>query len=568
MDWKDMHPSQIVYVAISVFLLRAVIRKAYSLVKAFWVIRTCPGRYLTLFNPHLLTTNAVAPFFPRQGQFGHYPTTFDFYAKHGSTCLSTVVLSDSTLVYWTCDAEAFKVVSGEVGGIYEKDMAVYHSWTGPGFNFLGDNVIGSHGKTWKRHRMIANPAFSESNISLVWRETIRVLNEWTTSVERSAVDGWFELDAFEELKQLTTLVFASAAFGRRDPWKPAEGDTSTNSLSYLLSTAEQFVVAKILIPEWVYRLTDNFYVPGLSPLLNLTKTIYQALSEQILEIISASRANLLEKKDSDGALLKAFIEANTNFESDSLNGVDRLSQKHLTDQELLANMFIFMIAGHETTAATVSFALIYLALYPEMQDKVFSEVCQVWPNGVPNTVEDADNRRTYPKLTYTTAFVNETLRHHPAGSRLGRVVLEDTTLPARRFHRTAGDSYETQPYTIPIPSGSKILLDFGALHTNPLYWGDDAAEFNPDRFVDTESYRWPREAFMPFSYGPRSCIGQRFAMTESVSMLAHMVRKFRVVVPEDLVGRPLEDQKRVLLQWKPQLANIPVNARIRLYRRV
>ncbi|KAK7038732.1 hypothetical protein VNI00_010617 [Paramarasmius palmivorus] len=538
---------------------QAAVRKIYSVIVAFRTLGACPGRYPILFSPHLLTTNAMAPYFPFRGWFGHYFTTFDFYARHGSTCLSSVVLSDSTPVYWFSDAEAFKVVSTEIGVLYEKDMVLYDSSTGPGFNFLGDNIVGSCGKAWKRHRMIANPAFSESNISLVWRETIRILNEWTSALQQSTENGSTELKIFNTLKHVTTMVFTSAAFGKHCAWSES-AVASKQDVVDLLSTAERLYMAKILLPEWIYIFAGMVHIPGLSPLLDLTQRTYRALDDQIRELISASRADLLDERTmdrSEGALLRAFVKANMVFQEDSPGSKDQ--RRHLTDQELLADMFAFLLAGQETAAATTSMALAYIALYPELQDRVFHEVCQVWPAGPPQEVDEMDNRTTYPRLKYTTAFVNETLRHFPAGSRLGRVVLRDTALPAQRFYRDSEGLYKTQPYSVPITKGSKILLDFGALHMNPLYWGDDAVDFNPDKFIDTDSYRWPREAFMAFSHGPRNCIGQRFAMTEVVCILAYITRKYRVVVPDGLAGKP-----EVLLEWKPQTANVPLNARVKL----
>ncbi|KAK7038731.1 hypothetical protein VNI00_010616 [Paramarasmius palmivorus] len=419
----------------------------------------------------------MAPYFPFRGWFGHYFTIFDFYARHGSTCLSSVVLSDSTPVYWFSDAEAFKVVSTEIGVLYEKDMVLVHFNylnvdAGPGFNFLGDNIIGSYGKAWKRHRMIANPAFSESNISLVWRETIRILNEWSSTKQQPTEDGSMELQLFDTLKHITTVVFTSAAFGKHSTLNASASDveaTSKQDIANLLSTAERVIMAKMLLPEWIYTFASMVHIPGLSPLLDLTQRTYRALDDQIRELISASRADLLEQgttDSSEGALLKAFVKANMIFQEDSSGNTDSDRRRHLTDQELLADMFAFLLAGHETAAATTSMALAYIAVYPELQDRVFHEVCQVWPAGPPQAADEMDNRTTYPRLKYTTAFVNETLRHLPAGSRLGRVVLRDTVLPAQRFYRDSKGVYKTQPYSVPIAKGSKILLDFGALHMN------------------------------------------------------------------------------------------------------
>jgi len=106
------------------------------------------------------------------------------------------------------------------------------------------------------------------------------------------------------------------------------------------------------------------------------------------------------------------------------------------------------------------------------------------------------------------------------------------------------------------------------LHMNPLYWGDDAAEFKPERFIDTESYQWPRNAYLPFSGGARSCIGQRFALAETVGILASVVRRYQIRVPDDLVKKPFEEQKEILLEWTTGITLTPLNARVKLCRRV
>jgi cytochrome P450 len=118
-----------------------------------------------------------------------------------------------------------------------------------------------------------------------------------------------------------------------------------------------------------------------------------------------------------------------------------------------------------------------------------------------------------------------------------------------------------------------------------IHWGEDVPEFKPERFIDTESYRWPREAcesytlchtslFLlshlkhplvnAFASGPRSCIGQRFAVTESVCILAHIVRRYEILVPEDLDSKTPAEQRKSLLQWTPGITITPRNARVRL----
>lgn len=118
-----------------------------------------------------------------------------------------------------------------------------------------------------------------------------------------------------------------------------------------------------------------------------------------------------------------------------------------------------------------------------------------------------------------------------------------------------------------------------------IHWGDDVAEFKPERFIDTEIYRWPRDACAyhgfitfnlslvhsavnAFSSGARSCIGQRFAVIEGVCVLAHLTRRYEILLPKDLEAKSFEEQKRILLKWKPDPSAKPKDARVRFRRRL
>lgn len=137
------------------------------------------------------------------------------------------------------------------------------------------------------------------------------------------------------------------------------------------------------------------------------------------------------------------------------------------------------------------------------------------------------------------------------------------------------------------PSSCFFSIFFEAdRHETAIHWGEDAAEFVPDRFIDTETYHWPREAckhlhphpfpgffniaftVMAFSEGPRACIGQRFAVAEATCIIAKLVRNFEVLVPEELQGKSMAEQRRALLAWAPGVTTVPTGARVRFRRRV
>jgi len=261
------------------------------------------------------------------------------------------------------------------------------------------------------------------------------------------------------------------------------------------------------------------------------------------------------------ALLKNLVEANIQGEGD----------KRLTDGELLSNIFIFLLAGHETTAHTLSFAIILLSLHPEIQRTMYEEVCSVWPNGCPAS---SNYKEDYPKLKYTLAVFHETLRLFPSVTRIPKQVTSDTSLPARRF--SPGSAAEialgvSTPFQVAVPKGSVVVLDIIGTHTNPLHWGADAHEFKPERFIDTESYRWPRDAFYAFSAGQRACIGQYFAVAEGVCILANLVQHYEVLLPTPAnakVQKMTESERRDwMLEWSQAITMAPVRDLIRLRRR-
>jgi len=230
--------------------------------------------------------------------------------------------------------------------------------------------------------------------------------------------------------------------------------------------------------------------------------------------------------------------------------------------------FTFIHAGHETSAHALSFAVAFLALYPDVQQKAYEETLEIWPDGCPTDASPSSYKEFMSKLPYTLAIFYEALRLFPTASRICKIARTDTTLTAHRFTSSpSGEIRDITPFAVSVKEGSILVIEVMALQMSPLYWGPDTNEFKPERFVDTEEYRWPRDAFFAFASGPRSCIGQRFALVEGVCLLANLVRSFEVLLPTPLLAKPFEEQKRLLLKWQPRVITTPMNCAVRLRRR-
>ncbi|MBC9725516.1 cytochrome P450 [Streptomyces sp. TRM68367] len=175
--------------------------------------------------------------------------------------------------------------------------------------------------------------------------------------------------------------------------------------------------------------------------------------------------------------------------------------------ELREQVLIFLLAGHETTATALAFALDLLARHPEEQGRVREEVDRVLggpggPGGRAPTAADM------AELSYLTMVLKEAMRLYPSAPVVGRRSVADAEIDGVR-----------------IPAGADILVIPWVTHRHPDYW-PDPDRFDPERFTPEAEAGRPRYAWLPFGGGPRACIGQHLSMLESVLGLAVLLRAF------------------------------------------
>ncbi|EKM76767.1 hypothetical protein AGABI1DRAFT_131058 [Agaricus bisporus var. burnettii JB137-S8] len=521
-----------------------------------------PTSALTLFNPFRPISLAIGSFYPFKNQLGNMFARFSLYKKYGSTCLVSATFWDAIPTYWFADADALKTITSD-RFTFMKDVEAYET-----LNVYGHSIVGQEGTEWKRHRAVAMNAFNEANNALVWRESTRTVNKWFTQIDAVPLDE--SIDLLRDLTRATLLIIGSAGFGRHAPWVEDSSSLSHKvNLSSAVEEATAQLLPRILIPKFIWNAItqNNVYIPFFKPVVDKAQDALEVLRGHMAEIISEARSRLIndEKDNEDGAaLLKNLVEANMmTFEQGNEGGY-----KSLTDEELYSNMFMYYLAGHETTAHTLCFVFVYLALYPECQQKVFEEILKIYPNGVPTEAPPSSYKKILPQLEYTSAVLHESLRLCPPVIRLVKLAQRDTILKSKRFVMSSkGNIGSTEVVDVPIEKGAMCVLDILGLHMNLIHWGNDVEKFKPERFIDTPHYTWPRDAFLAFSGGPRSCIGQRFAITESVCIIASVVRRYEVLLPQDVLAMKLEEQERRLLDWKPGMTIIPANARVRFKKR-
>lgn len=201
------------------------------------------------------------------------------------------------------------------------------------------------------------------------------------------------------------------------------------------------------------------------------------------------------------------------------------------DIEILAQAMLFLAVGHETTATLLSSCGYFLALHPEIQDRLYEEIN--------SAIEDDNGSISYDKileLRYLDAFVSESLRYFT---------------PTLTFDREAGRDVEIEVdgFKLKIPKGMGVVIPFHAVHHDPSNFPNPEV-FDPERFMPENKSNLKPCTFIPFGSGPRFCLASRFALIEVRLALATLVKNLKFVKSENTVWPPKYKHHYMLLQME------------------
>ncbi|KAF9054629.1 cytochrome P450 [Panaeolus papilionaceus] len=399
---------------------------------------------------------------------------------------------------------------------FPKPMQLYRA-----VMFYGNNIVASEGEEWKKIRKIAAPAFSDRNNKLVWEETVKIMNSLFNEVWKDkssiSVDHCVDITL-----PIALFVIGVAGFGRRVSWEDDDaiptGHTMTFKDALHIQSTDFFI--PLILPQWAMGITKR------------TRAAGQAVEELKKYMAEMIQQRLQDDKVERHDLFSSLLAANSEAEDGST----------LTDNEVMANIFVFLLAGHETTAHTLAFTFGLLALYPDEQEKLYHHIKSVLPDNREPTYEDMNS------LTYSTAVFYETLRMFPPVTGIPKEAAEDTVLTTSNINGDFKNVF--------IPKGTYLTINTPGLHYNPRYWSDPEA-FQPSRFLQPD---WPRDAFLPFSSGPRACIGRKFFETEGIAILTMLVSQFKISIKEEpqFSKETFEERKARILATKVGISLTPV----------
>lgn len=354
---------------------------------------------------------------------------------------------------------------------------------------IGKGLLTSEGQEWKKNRRLTQTAFKKSSVEgfvpIFFEESNVIIKEWKDKTE---------IDMAKEMMRLTFRIVGRALFS-------AKLDEDAHIIDRSVGIALEGVIKRI---QSIIKIP--LYIPT-GANLKLKKAV-RDMDVVVNKIIS----NRIQSKERVKDLLDTLIYAR-----------DEETGQGLSPKQIRDEVITFLLAGHETTSNALTWTFYLLSEHPEIRRKVIEEVRSNIPSSGNISIADLE------KLSLTGRVLQESLRLYPPAWIIERTAISDDIIG------------ETK-----IAAGSLVSICTYAVHHSPILW-DDPEKFDPDRFLPENEAKRHNFAYIPFGGGPRICIGNNFAFTEAMMILATVLREYEPLV---VAGHKVEKEPLVTLRPK------------------
>ncbi|HEF6841612.1 TPA: cytochrome P450 [Campylobacter jejuni] len=351
---------------------------------------------------------------------------------------------------------------------------------------LGESIFTTNGEVWKKQRELLRPSFEMTRINKVFNLMSEAVADMMDRFSK------YPNHAIIEVDEAMTFITADVIF-RTIMSSKLDEEKGKKILNAFVTFQEQSVHTAMRrmfrFPKWLS------YVLGDRKRAKAGDVIRQVLSDIIKP--RYDMADNAEFEDILGSLL-LVVDADTN--------------KRFSFEEILDQVAMLFLAGHETTASSLTWTLYLLSLYPKEQEKAYEEITQVLQGGA---IEISHLRQ----FKYLTNIFKESLRLYPPVGFFAREAKKDTQVRDKLIKKDSG-----------------VVIAPWLIHRHEEFWTNPHG-FNPSRFEG----EYKKDAYLPFGVGERICIGQGFAMQEAILILANILKTYKLELEEgfvpDVVGR-------------------------------
>lgn len=378
---------------------------------------------------------------------------------------------------------------------------------------LGDSIFTTNGAQWRRQRGMMEPAFAQARLNVafpVMREAVKAMLE-----RLSAVPEGTPYDVEVEMTHVTADIIFRTIFSV--PMAGADAHRVFDAFARFQALAPRLLLPSVYGLRWLVLPWDRWHSARAA-------TEIRALLEGLIR----PRYDLFRSSGSSGNtdILEAFLSAR-----------DPTTHEPFTFDELVDQVAMLFLAGHETSASALTWSMHLLANAPDIQKRMREEAALILGERVPEFTD-------MKQLQLTWNVFRETLRLFPPVGFIARQSVK--SCPMRDKH---------------VPAGASIVISPWLIHRHRELW-QSPDEFDPDRYATDDSRESLRKAYLPFGMGPRVCMGAAFALQEAALILSAVVQNFRLLPVPGHVPRPtgrltIRSANGVLVQLQRVRAEAP-----------
>ncbi|OAX43385.1 cytochrome P450 [Rhizopogon vinicolor AM-OR11-026] len=447
---------------------------------------------------------------------------FQWVREYGPTWMAKGCFGEEVL--WTADPRALQYIFHTSGYKFSKRTVANETVR----LFTGESILVTDSDDHPRHRRIMNPAFGSAQLQTflpVFRHSAaRLSQKWKDIIQSGEKAEGCIINVNETLARMTLDVLGEVAFDHQ--FGVLDNNGVDNELVQAFNNL--FVDSLLHPPSWNLLFQSTWkYLPQsiLYYLKYLPYREYRRFSTYNQTAIRTGRALISEKAagTDKGSKDIMSILVQSNLLTDA--------RSQLSETEILSQIATLLVAGHDTTASTLTWLLYELSKYPEEQQRIRDEIkaarAQAEARGDDDLLPSDLNG-----MTFTNAVIKEVLRFHPIAPTLVREANSDDVIPLAQPIETKSGKII---HELPISKGQGITASICTYNRLKSIWGEDADQWNPNRFLDGNMERSSLGVFanlMTFSAGIRGCIGWRFAVLEMQAVLVELIENFEFRFPE------------------------------------